>query len=109
MSPPVRPTTITTFLEKRTDMRLSEDAVDLLVDLLTKAAEQIADAAKELALEDERSTLLDRDMQTAYASFLQSEGPSLLAPETIHTAIDGISNEAFTELLNLLRADLEPS
>ncbi len=87
--------------------RISEDATDVLVHLLTKAAEQIADAAKALAIEDDRNTLMDRDVQAAYATFLQIEGPALLAPETIYSAIDGITNEAFTELLNLVRADIE--
>jgi len=107
MAPPIRTTTINTFLKERTELRISEDATDLLVALLTNAAEQIADAAKQLAVDDDRNTLMDRDIQSGFATFLQSEGPALLSPETIHTAIDGISNEAFTELLNRLRADLE--
>ncbi len=107
MPPAVRPTTIRAFLKERTELRISEDATDVLLELLTLTAEQIADAAKQLAIEDDRNTLMDRDIQAAYATFLQSEGPALLAPETIHTAIDGITNQAFTELLNLVRADLE--
>jgi len=107
-SPPVRPTTIKTFLKERTgELRISADAVDRLVELLTDAAEQIADAAGQLAIEEDRNTMMDRDVEAAFATFLQIEGPALLSPETLHTAIDGITNEAFIELLNLLRADLE--
>jgi len=106
MSPPVRHTTVANFLKDRTELRVSEDATELLAALLTKAAERIADSAKQLAIDDERNTLLDRDIEAAYATFLQDEGPAFFSFAIIHTAIDGIDNDAFTELLGLLRADL---
>ena len=48
-----------------------------------------------------------RDVQAGFEAFLRTQGPALLSTGTIHAAIDGIDNEAFTELINLLRADLE--
>lgn len=106
-SPPVRATTVKRFLKERTGMRVGTDAIDLLTELLTTAADQISDEAQQLALTDARSTLMARDIQAGFEAFLKKTGPALLSTDTIHTAIDGIGNEALTELINLLRADLQ--
>ena len=106
-SPPVRETTIRNFLKDRTDMRVSEDAVDLMVSLLTTTSEAMAIRAAETATEEQRTTILDRDIQNAFEEFLGASGLALLSPDTIHTAIDGISNEGLSQLIQSLRADLE--
>ncbi len=106
-SPPVRETTIRNFLKDRTDMRVSEDAVDLMVSLLTTTSEAIAIRAAETATEEQRTTILDRDIQNAFEEFLGASGLTLLSPGTIHTAIDGITNEGLSQLIQSLRADLD--
>ena len=106
-TPPVRPTTVTTFLKERTGLRVGEDAAALLARLLTAAAEKVADVAKELAAKEDRATLLDRDVQAGFEAFLGTAGPALIRPETLHAAIDGMDNDGFTQLINLLRADIE--
>ncbi len=106
-SPPVRATTLKNFIKDRTGLRVGDGPVARLTDLITAVLEHIADTAKELVVDDDRSTLMERDVDVAYQSFLESRGPTLLSPTTIHTAIDGIANEDLTQLINLLRADLE--
>jgi len=106
-APPVRPTTVARFLKERTGLRVGVDATDLLTELLTTAADQVADQARQLAEADDRSTLMARDVQAGFEAFLRATGPALLSTGTIHAAIDGIDNEALTELINLLRTDLE--
>jgi len=104
--PPVRATTIKKFLKDRTQMRVGEQAVALAVDLLTTVAEKIATGASQTALDGARNTIMARDIQEAFEAFVAESGPPLLSPATLHTAIDGIGNEALTELINLLRVDL---
>ncbi len=108
-SPPVRPTTLQEFLKERTGMRVAEEAVDLLVELLTASADKIAVEAGQAAVEAERSTIMARDIQDAFDAFLRDTGLPLLSPAKLHTAIDGTTNEGFKELINLLRADIESS
>ena len=107
MAGPIKKTSIKNFIKERTDLRVGDPAVAVLVELLTTAVGQIADIAKDLAVAEGRNTIKDRDLQAGFEAFLQERGPTLLSPDTIHTAIDGIENEAFTDLINLLRADLE--
>jgi len=106
--PPVRETTIRNFLKDRTGMRVSEDAVELMVGLLTTTAENMASRAAQLAQDEQRTTIMDRDIQNAFDEFLGASGLTLLGPDTIHTAIDGISNESLGQLIQSLRADLSP-
>jgi len=108
-SPPVRPTTLQEFLKERTGMRVAEEAVTLLVELLTASAAKIATEAGRAAVEDGRNTIMARDVQAAFDVFLRDSGLHLLSPAKLHTAIDGISNEGFKELINLLRADIAAS
>lgn len=105
--PPVRETTLKTFLKDRTDMRVAEDAIELMVELITIQCEDMASRAAHLATQDDRTTILPRDIQHALEGFLAESGPPMLSPDTIRGAINGISNEAFTELLQKLRADVE--
>ena len=106
-APPVRSTTVNRFLKERTGLRVGADATDLLTEILTTAAEQVADRAQQLATAESRSTLMARDVQAGFEAFLRTAGPALLSTDTIHAAIDGIDNEALTELINRLRDDVE--
>ncbi len=101
-----RPTPTKSFLHEHTDLRIAEAAIDAIIEILTDAAERIAISAKELALEEARNTLMARDIQSGFETFISSEGPGLLRPATIHTAIDGITNESLADLINLLRTDV---
>ncbi len=107
MSVPVRPGTVQTFLRDRTGMRVGDATTERLVQILTNMSERIADIAKEFALDEARNTLLVRDIQIGFEAFLRAEGPGLFSPDTIRDAIDGITNEKLTELINLLRSGLE--
>ncbi len=103
---PVKKTTIHSFLQDRSQMRVSEEATNLLVGFLTTTAENVASKATETASLDDRTTILTRDIQSAWDILLQDSGASLLTPVAIHASIDTASNEGLGELIQLLRADL---
>ncbi len=103
--PPIlRETTARTFIKDRTGKRVREVAVDLFVTHFTTIAEAVAGRAAELADAEERTTILWRDIDTAYNELLQAG--TLVGPGAIHTAIDMVSNEDLGELIQLLRADV---
>ena len=105
--PPIRETTARTFLKARTEMRVGDAAVELFVTHFTTMAEAVALTAAELAQQDERTTVLERDVDAAFNEFLQA-GPQLLSPDAIHTTIGALSNQVLSQLIQLLRADLSP-
>ncbi len=102
--PVIRETTASNFLKDRTGMRVGEDAVDLFVTHFTTIAKAVADRAAELAKEEELATVLERHIDTAYNELLQSG--TQVGPDAIHTAIDAVSNQGLSQLIQLLRADL---
>lgn len=104
--PPIRSTTIKNFLKERSDLRVSVEAIELMVELLTTAAVSIADKAVEATVADDRSTLLGRDIQGAYDEFMREAGPPPGSPEGLHEAIGRISNEELTQLIKLIRDEL---
>lgn len=103
---PVKKTTIHSFLQDRSQMRVSQNATNLLVGLLTTTAENVASTATQMASVDARTTILDRDIQQAWDALLQASGASLLTPVAIHASIDATSNEGLGKLIQLLRGDL---
>jgi histone H3/H4 len=105
--PPVRPSTIKQFLQDRTQLRVSEEAISHMVDLLTTLSDKIALRASQFAVAEQRNTLLNRDIQNAFESFLGESGPPLLSIETLHSAINGISTDNLKDLIQRLRQDLE--
>ncbi len=102
----IRPTPAKSFLHECTDLRIAEAAIDAIIEILTDAAKRIAISAKEHTLAEARNTLMARDIYAGFETFIGSEGPGLLRPTTIHTAIDGITNESLADLINLLRTDI---
>ncbi len=105
MSEPVKTTTVKNYLKETTALRVGTEAAETMVVLLTQVAEEIAQEAKRLAEADERTTLKSRDLEAGFEAFLQSRGPSLLSPETIHGALDGIDNNGLAGLIRLLRQE----
>ena len=91
-----------TFLRERSGLRIGTAATDKLIAVLTEAAELICDHAKQQAEADERSTLMERDIEAGLERYLQSSGPSLLSPATLHQALDGLDNEELAEVIKLL-------
>ena len=88
-------------------MRVGDATAEYFVQVLTTMTERVADAAKELALEEARNTIMERDLQVGFETFLRTEGPGLFSPDTIRVAINEINNEKLTHLITLLRDDLE--
>lgn len=107
MPPPVRRTSVENFLKETTDLRVGADATDRLTSILTHLAEHIAGTAAATARAEDRGTILERDITHALEVFLSEEAPSLFSPATLHSAIDRVPNDGLTQLINLLRADLQ--
>ncbi len=105
MSGPVKATTVKRYLKEMTALRVGTEAADTMVRLLTEVAGEIAMEAKRQAEADGRSTLKSRDLEGGFETFLQSRGPSLLSPETIHSLLDGIDNDGLAGLIRLLRQE----
>ena len=100
--PVIRETTARNFIKDRTGMRVREDAVDAFVNHFTDVAEEVASRAAELAEEEERTTILKRHVETAFSEI--ETVPR--GPDAIHTAIDTVSNQGLSQLIQLLRVDL---
>ena len=107
-TPPVRPTTLANFLQEETGLRVGADATDRLTAILTQVTEHVAATAAASARAEDRTTLLERDVNDAFETFLREEGPALFSPATLFNAIDNVDNDGLTQLITLLRADLQP-
>ncbi len=105
--PPVRATTIKKFLKDRAQVRISEEAIDLMVQGLEGIAEGVAEKASDAAIGEGRSTMMDRDVQHAFDLQLQLMGSPLVSPEGLRVAIRSVSNEDLTDLIKLIKADLK--
>ena len=100
----IRETTAKDFLKELTDKRVGGDAVELFITHLTTMAEAVAIKADELTEQDERTTILDRDIDAAFNELVQT-GQVL----DIQAAINAVSNQDLSQLIQLLRADLQPT
>ncbi len=107
-SPPVRSTTVHAFLQEHTEMRVSEGATTLLVGLLTTTAENVATTATQGAAVEDRTTILGRDIQSAWDALLEASGAPLATASAtaIHAAIAAVPNASLSELIGLLQGDL---
>ena len=105
--PPVRATTIKKFLKDRAQVRISEEAIDLMVQGLEGIAEGVAEKASDAAIGEGRSTMMDRDVQHAFDLHLQLMGSPLVSPEGLRVAIRSVSNEDLTDLIRLIKADIK--
>tara|TARA_B100001123_G_scaffold407858_1_gene500440 strand:- start:82 stop:411 length:330 start_codon:yes stop_codon:yes gene_type:complete len=107
-SNPLRTTTLRSYLRETTELRVSADATERLAELVGVQLEQIAGRARELTLAAERNTLLDRDVEEAFDGWLKDAGPSLLSSAALLATLNGLSNEALTDLIQQLQAQLKP-
>jgi histone H3/H4 len=107
-SPPVRATTLHAFLQDHTEMRISEEATTLLVGLLTTTAENVAATATQAAAVGARTTILARDIQSAWDALLEASGAPLATTSAaaLHAAITGVPNDSLSELIALLQENL---
>lgn len=106
--PPVRTTTLRNHLKEATDLRVSADAAERLTTLLVAQLDQITQHAKTAATLDERTTILDRDIDHAFDQWLQTAAPSLLTSTAMLKALNGLSNDALTDLIKQLQTQLNP-
>ena len=105
---PVRTTTLRNHLKEATGLRVSADAAERLTVLLVAQLGQVAQRAKANAALEERSTLLERDVEQAFDGWLEEASPSTATASALLTTINGLSNEALTQLIKQLQAQLDP-
>lgn len=107
-SSPVRTTTLHNYLKEATGLRVSADAAERITALLVAQIAQIARLSREQARDEERNTVLDRDIDQAFGAWLEATAaaPGGLSSADLLAALDGLSNDALTELIQLLQAQL---
>lgn len=100
MSTLIKKTAIRNFLKEQTaGLRIGVNAIDHLSTLLVSTVVHVTARAQESAIDGKRNTIMARDIQYGFESFLQTQGPSLYTAAAIHRAIDNISNEELTKLI----------
>ena len=88
-------------------MRIGDDAIDLIIERMEEMCTKVAQDATQFAIEDERTTIKERDIQKGFDVFYKESIPSLLSAEAIHDSIDKIDNEILKDLIRLLKKDIE--
>jgi histone H3/H4 len=103
---PIKTTSLKNYLKEQTGMRVGDDTAKHLVNLLTQAVEHITKHAQQQATQEERSTILERDLQGGFESFITHSGPTLASPAALLAAINQLDNQELTSLLQLLTQEL---
>ncbi len=88
-------------IDNRTDLRSGEEAVDNLITVLDELAVELVDAAGNSAREDERKTVLSRDVVDAERVVLEETAPEV---DEIVDLIAILSAEDMLELAEAIRA-----
>ena len=94
-------------MKEATGLRVSADAAERLTVLLVAQLGQVAQRAKANAALEERSTLLERDVDQAFDGWLEEASPSTTTASALLTTINDLSNEALTNLIKQLQAQLD--
>jgi histone H3/H4 len=103
----VRKNTARDFIKDGSGLRVESAATERFIEVLTQLADQLVQMAAAEATDAQRRTVQVEDIQVGFDRLLIEQGASLLSPSGLHQAIDGIDNDGLTELINLLRVDLE--
>jgi len=106
-SPPVRVTTLKTYLKEETGLRVGDATATALQDLLVTLIGKVVVRAQAQAVDEDRSTLLARDIIAGFEGFLVDESPELLSSKALRHAINVMDVAALTELVQLVQADLD--
>ena len=72
MADAVRTTTLRNYLKETTGLRTSAGAASKLTELSKVMFEDVAQRSRERAMGEDRSTLLDRDVEAAWQDFLKA-------------------------------------
>jgi histone H3/H4 len=93
MAEAVKDSAIRTYLKEKTNLRVEQGPVDRLVRHLTAKIDQIADRVLALAQMEERSTLLDRDMERAIEEIDSGSNGKDQTPEKVYGILSGYNVE----------------
>lgn len=88
-------------IDNRTGLRSGEEAVDNLINVLDELAVELVDAAGNSAREDDRKTVLSRDVVDAERVVLEETAPEV---DEIVDLIASLSAEDMLELAEAIRA-----
>ncbi|MBS3788324.1 hypothetical protein KGY77_05935 [Candidatus Bipolaricaulota bacterium] len=88
-------------IKNRTDLRSREEAVDNLMSILDEVAVKLVDASGDAAREDDRKTVLRRDVVKAERVVLEETAPEV---EEIVDLIASLTAEDMLKLAEAIRA-----
>ena len=108
MAEPVKDSAIRTYVKERTNLRVEQEPVDLLVQHLTAKIERIVDRAAALVEMEGRSTLQRRDMERAIEE-IDSKGTDgkEQTPEQVFKVVDAYNVEQLGELARRIEESLK--
>ncbi len=108
MAEPIKDSAIRTYIKEKTNLRVEQEPVDLLVNHLTAKTGRIVDRAAVLVEMQGRSTLQLRDMERAIEEVdsTQSNGKEQ-TPEKVFQVVDGYTVEQLGELARRIEDSLK--
>jgi histone H3/H4 len=106
MAEPVKDSAIRTYLKEKTNLRVEQAPVDRLVRYLTAKADQLAERVVVLAQMEERSTLLDRDMERAIEECEGSNGKDQ-TPEQVYNILHAYNVEQLGDVTRRIEESLK--
>ena len=112
MNDPLRETTLKKYMKARSELRVDGDAVVHLMDQINARVQIVVDRAAALAEMEERTTLLQRDVERALVEVGRtktgggSTGPQLKT-SAVFDAIESYSVDELSELAKQIEASLD--
>ena len=97
-----KPNTAEKFIKDNTTLRLSPSAIAPFITSLDDVARLSVTKATELATEERRTTILDRDMTAAFKRIITEP-----TPDNIFSQLDQLSTDDLAKVINLIEAWLK--
>jgi histone H3/H4 len=108
MAEVVKDTAIRTYIKERTNLRVEQEPVDLLVQRLAAKIERIVDRAAALVEMEGRSTLQKRDMERAIEEIDRAPDDGQgQTPERVFQVLEGYTVEQLGEVARRIEESLK--
>ena len=95
-----RKNTVEQYLKAKTDLRISPESVEAGVTAINQLADLLVSRAVDLAKDDKRTTLLDRDVTTALQALAAPGGND---PAGVFAQVDRLTTDQLAQLINLVQ------
>jgi len=101
-----KPSTAENFIKANTNKRLSPDAIAPFIVALDEVARLAVTKAAELADQEKRTTILDRDVTAAFQAIVQdpNQAPT---PDRLFAQLDKLTTDDLAKVINLIEAWLK--